>query len=366
MDYQQLAGELVAKARRKGADQAEVYIETSRNLSVEVRNGEIETVQEAAGFGAGFRVFVGGRMAFSSSNDLQEAALEKALDQAIAFARITTPDPSNVLPETKDITPVEGLYDPEVAATPLETKIELAKKVEALAMKDPRITVSDGAGYGEGEGEVFLANSHGLLKSYKSSECGYGVSVVAEKGDQKSSGGESSSCRFYADLKKPEEIAAKAAREAYERLDPRPLKTQRAAVIFSSDVARSLLGGVLAAVNGERVLQGASFLGDKLGQKVASPLMTLVDDGTRPRGLASAPFDGEGVPTEKRMILEKGVLRGYLYNTIVARRAGVSSTGNASRGGSTVCPGSDRTISSWRPGTRLRRRSSSPRKRAFF
>jgi PmbA protein len=339
MDYKGLAERLVAKARRKGADQAEVYIETGRNLSIEVRNGEIETIQEASGFGAGFRVFVGGKMASSSSNDFQESALDKALDQAIAFARITTPDPFNVLPDTTEVTPVEGLYDPEIATVAMEAKIELARTVEAMAMKDPRITVSAGAGYGEGEGEVFLANSNGLLKSYRSSACSYGVSVVAEKGEQKSSGGESCSRRFFADLKKPEEIAAKAAREAFERLDPRPVKTQKAAVIFSSDVANSLLGGILAAVNGERVLQGASFLGGKLGQKVASERMTLIDDGTRPRGLASAPFDGEGVPTQRRVIIERGVLKGFLYNTTVAMRAGVSSTGNASRGGFDGLPG---------------------------
>ncbi len=339
MDDKGLAEELVRKALIRGADQAEIYIETGRNLSLEVRNGEIETIQEAAGFGAGIRVIIGGKMGFSSSNDLQGESLDKALDQAIAFAKIMTADPANVLPEDEGMAPVEGLYDPMIAATPMDAKIELARSVEALALKDPRITLSAGAGYGEGEEEVVLANSHGLLKSYKSSACRYGVSVVAEKGDQKSSGGESAGRRCFADLPAPKEIAAKAAREAYERLDPRPVKTQKAAVIFSADIASSLLRGILAAVNGERVLQGASFLGDMMEKRMASPLMTLVDDGTRPGGLASAPFDGEGVPTRRRVIVDKGILKGFLYNTIVAKRAGVSSTGNASRRGFDSLPG---------------------------
>lgn len=221
----------------------------------------------------------------------------------------------------------------------MEKKIDLAKKVEKLAMKDSRITKSSGASFSEGEAEVFLANSNGLLKNFKESGCGFGVSIVAEKGDQKSTGGESCSRRFFADLKPPEEIAQKAAKDAYEMLDPQMVNTQKASVIFDPDVARAILGGILAAINGERVLQGASFLREKMDQKIASELVTLIDDGTRTKGMSSAPFDGEGVPTQKRVIVDKGVLKGFMYNTIVAKRAGVKSTGNASRGGFTSLPG---------------------------
>ena len=339
MDNTALAEATIKTCLKKGADAAEVYLETSRNLSFEVRKGEVETVEEVAGVGAGIRVFVKGRMAFSSSNDLGEKALNDAVGRAIAFARITTSDPANVLPDDKGVTEVAGLYDPEIAGIPLDRKIELAKAAEKLAMKDPRITKSDGARYQEAEGEITIANSNGLSKSYRAGGCGFSVSVVAEKGDQKSSGGESCSRRFFADLKTAEEVAAKAARDAYEALDPRPVKTQQAPVIFSTDVARALLGGILGAVDGERVLQGASFLAKRMGEQIGSELITLVDDGTRPKGLGSEPFDGEGVPTEKRTIVEKGILRGFLYNTIVAARAGVKSTGNASRGGFTSLPG---------------------------
>lgn len=339
MDIKDIAGQLVKTCLKKGADAAEVYIESGRNLSLAVRKGDIETVEEAASSGAGIRVFVKGRMAFASSNDLGDRALADAVGRAIDFAKITTADPNNVLPDDPGVTEVAGLYDPRIAQVPMDQKIDLAKRVEELALKDPRITKSDGANYGESEGEVVIANSNGLLKSRRSSGCGYGVSVVAEKGEQKSSGGESCSRRFYADLRSPEEIAEKAAREATEMLDPRPVKTQRAPVIFHADVARALLGGILGAVNGERVLQGASFLGRMMGQKVASDLVTIVDDGTREKGMASAPFDGEGVPTQKRVIVEAGVLKGFLYNTAVGKRAGVPSTGNASRGGFDSLPG---------------------------
>ena len=339
MDYKGLSEQLVKKCLKKGADAAEVYLETGRNLSIEVRNGEIETIQEAAAYGAGFRVFVKGRMAFSSCNDFNEKALEDTISRAIDFARISTADPDNVLPDDKGMTEVAGLYDESIAKISMDTKIELAKKVEKLATMDPRITTSAGSGYGEREGEVFLANSHGLLKSAKSSACSFWVSVVAEKGEQKSSGGESCGRRFYADLKPAEEVAAKAARDAYSMLDPRPVKTQKAAVIFDKEVAVALLGGILWAIDGESVLQGASFLGKKMGQRIASELVTLIDDGTLQKGMGSEPFDGEGVPTQKRILLDKGVLQGFLYNTIVAKRAGLKSTGNASRGGFASLPG---------------------------
>jgi PmbA protein len=339
MDYKTLASQLAQRCLDRGADAAEVYLEVGRNLSLEVRKGEIETITEAASYGAGLRVFVKGRMAFASSNDLSETALNDATARAITFAKVTTPDPDNVLPDDKGRTDVDGLYDAEIARIPMEEKIELARTAEKLAMKDPRITKSDGASYVEEEAEIIIANTNGLLKSFKSGACGFGVSVVAEKGEQKSSGDESCQRRFFKDLTPAEEVAAKAARKAYETLDPRSVKTQRAAVIFTPDVAYALLGGILRAVDGESVLQGASFLGRRLGQKIASELITLVDDGTRPKGLASEPFDGEGVPAQRRVIIEKGVLRGFMYNTIAAKRAGVKSTGNASRRGFTGLPG---------------------------
>jgi PmbA protein len=339
MDIKGIAEQLVKTSLKKGADAAEVYIETVRNLSIDVRKGDIETVQEAASSGAGVRVFVKGRMAFASSNDLGEKALGDAVGRAIEFARVTTADPNNVLTDDRGMTEVAGLYDPRIAQVTMDEKIELAKNTERLAMKDPRITKSDGAMYREAEGETAIANSNGLAKGYRSSGCGFGVSVVAEKGEQRSSGADSCGRRFYGDLKPAEEVAAKAARDAYEALDPRPVKTQRAAVIFHADVSSALLGGIMGAVDGERALQRASFLAPKMGQRIGSELVTIIDDGTCEKGMASAPFDGEGVPTQRRVIVEHGVLKGFMYNTAVAKRAGVKSTGNASRGDFGSLPG---------------------------
>jgi PmbA protein len=339
MNYIELAEKLVKKSISLGANAAEVFLETNRNLSVQVLNSEIETIEEASSQGVGFRVFVDGKMGFSHCNDLSDRSLEDTISKAIAFAKLSSPDENNVLTDDKGITSVEGLFDPGIASEPMDKKINMALDLEKLAMKDPRITKSSGAGYGEGESEIFIANSKGILKNYKSSGCSLGVSVVAEKGDQKNTGYEYCSRVFYSDLLPMEEIAAVASKKAIELLDPVMIKTQKAAVIFDPDVARSLFGGIMTAINGERVLQGASFLKDYLNKQFASPLLTLIDDGTLQKSLGSAPFDGEGVPTIKNTLVENGVLKSFIYNTKAAKRAGVKSTGNASRRGFSSLPG---------------------------
>ncbi|MFW6128738.1 MAG: TldD/PmbA family protein [Candidatus Aminicenantaceae bacterium] len=331
MNYKELTEKLVNKCLKKGADEAEVFLESSRNLSIEVRNNNLEKIEEASSHGCGLRVFIKGKMAFSSCNDFSEKSIEQAVDSAVSFARHTTSDKNNILPDNKGISDVKGLYDPDIKNIPMDDKIKIALNTEKQAMKDSRITKSAGAGYGESDNEIFLANSHGLRKSYKTSYCYFGVSVVAEKKDQKSSGSEYCSRRYFSDLKPFKEIADKAAKDAYKMLDPRMVKTQKAAVIFDPDVARGILGGILGAVNGERVIQEASFLGKRLNKKIGSDLVSIIDDGLLPKGLASKPFDGEGVPTQKRFIMKNGALKGFMYNTIVGQRAGVQSTGNASR-----------------------------------
>ncbi|MCE5346013.1 MAG: TldD/PmbA family protein [Bacteroidales bacterium] len=339
MDYIELAEKLVKKSISLGADAAEVFLETNRNLSIGVLKSEIETIEEASSHGAGFRVFVGNKMGFSHCNDLSDRSLEDTVSRAIAFAKLSSPDENNVLTDDIGVTAAKDLYDKSIAAEPMEKKIRMALDLEKLAMKDPRITKSAGAGYGEGESEVFIANSNGILKSYKSSGCSLGVSVVAEKGDQKNTGSEYCSRVFFKDLVSLEGIAALASQRAWELLDPVMINTQKASVLFDPDVARSLLGGIITAVNGERVLQGASFLKDHLNKQFASSLLSITDDGTKQKSLGSAPFDGEGVPTMKNILVQNGILKSFIYNTKTAKRAGVRSTGNASRGGFSSLPG---------------------------
>jgi PmbA protein len=339
MKYLELTEKLVKKCVSLGADAAEVFLESNRNLSINVLKSEIETIEEASSQGVGFRVFIDGKMGFSHCNDLSNKSLDDTISRAVAFARLSTPDENNILADDKGFTEIADLFDPAIATESMDKKIKMALDLEKLAMKDPRITKSSGAGYGEGESEIFIGNSAGLLKTYKSSGCSVGVSVVAEKGDQKNTGNEYCSRVFFSDLVPLEEIAAIASKKALRLLDPVMIKTQKASVIFDPDVARSLLGGIITGINGERVLQGASFLKDYLNKQFASPLLTMIDDGTRPKSPGSAPFDGEGVPTMKNTLVENGILKCFIYNTKAAKRAGVISTGNASRGGFSSLPG---------------------------
>ncbi|MFZ0280846.1 MAG: TldD/PmbA family protein [Bacteroidales bacterium] len=339
MNYTELTEKLVKRCLSLGADASEVFLESNRNLSVQVLNSEIETIEEASSQGVGFRVFVDGKMGFSHCNDFSDRSLEDTISKAVAFARLSTPDENNVLTDDMGVTAIDMLYDPGISGESMDKKINMALDLEKLAMKTAGITKSSGAGYGEGESEVFIANSNGLLKNYKSSGCSLGVSVVAEKENQKNTGNEYCSRVFFSDLLSPEEISSVAVQKALELLDPVMISTQKAAVIFDPDVARSLIGGIITAINGERVLQGASFLKDFLNRNFASPLLTIIDDGTRPKSMGSAPFDGEGVPTGRNVLVEKGFLRSFIYNTQAARRAGVKSTGNASRGGFSSLPG---------------------------
>ncbi len=339
MNYTELTEKLVKKSLSLGADASEVFLESNRNLSIQVLNSEIETIEEASSQGVGFRVFVDGKMGFSHCNDFSDRSLEDTISKAVAFARLSTPDENNVLPDDMGVTAIDMLYDPGISAETMDKKINMALNLEKLAMKTAGITKSSGAGYGEGESEVFIANSNGLLKNYKSSGCSLGVSVVAEKDNQKNTGNEYCSRVFFSDLLSLDEISSVAVQKALELLDPVMIATQKAAVIFDPNVARSLIGGIITAINGERVLQGASFLKDFLNTQFASPLLTIIDDGTRPKSMGSAPFDGEGVPTVKNVLVEKGFLRSFIYNTQAAKRAGVKSTGNASRGGFSSLPG---------------------------
>lgn len=339
MNYTDLTERLVRKCLTLGADAAEVYLETSRNMSVNVLNKEIETIEEASSQGVGFRVFTGGRMGFSHCNDFSDKSLEDTISRAIAFAKLTTPDENNVLPDDRSMTSVADIYDPAIKGEPMDKKIKMALELESLAMSAQGITKSSGAGYSEGESEVFIGNSNGIIKSYKSSGCSLGVSVVAEKGDQKNTGDEYCSRVFFSDLLPLDQIAASASSKAVELLDPVMIGTQRAAVIFDPDVVRSLFGGVISALNGERVLQGASFLKDFLNRRFASSLITIVDDPTLARSTGSAPFDGEGVSTRKLVLVENGTVKSFIYNSKAAKRAGTKSTGSASRGGFTSLPG---------------------------
>jgi PmbA protein len=336
MDYEQFAVEVVAMARKAGAHEAEVMIQTSTEFNVQVRKGEIETLTQSGSKGLGLRVFVDGRMGFAATSDFDLPVLERMVESTVALAAVADRKAENGLPETPapEPRPELKIYDPTIESLPTDQKIAMAKRCEAAAYAaDPRITNSEGAGFGSGTTYTVLANSRGATASYHSSGCSVYCQPLAEENGKKQVDYEFSFTRDLDRLEDPEEVGRKAAMRVVRKLGARKVATQSAPVVFDRRVAARIWAGVMSALNGDMVFKEMSFLKDKLGQKVAAASVTLVDDGTLVGGTGSAPFDGEGLPTRRNVLIEQGVVKMFQYDTITARKVGngAQSTANARR-----------------------------------
>jgi PmbA protein len=292
--------------------------------------------------GLGLRVFLGTRSASTSTSDLTPEGIRQLVDGALALAKVTEEDPFTGLPETCDFGSLPGdlhLYDDDVYSLPGAERIEWARRAEAAALAaDPRITNSDGGSFEAATGRRVMANSRGFLGGYRSSYAGISAAPLAQDANgQMQRDGWWSSARRLADLDSPESIGKEAARRALRRLGARRVATQRVPIVFAPEVARSLIGSVFEAASGDSIWRGASFLAGKLGEQIGAAGLTIVDDNTMllPSGMGgfgTSPFDGEGLPSLRTVVVEKGVLSNYLLNTYTARKLKMKSTHNASRG----------------------------------
>ena len=335
MDYRDLAADVLARARARGADAADALVARGQDFSVTVRRGQVETLKEAGSKALGLRVFVGRRTASTYTSDFSPASLDTLAGEAVAIARATGEDPAAGLPEEMvPPEPVElGLFDPSPAGLPTEERIERARAAEAAAFSvSPEITNSQGGTWASGEDEVVLANTLGFLGGYRSSSVSLSVVPVAERDGEMQRDYWYTAGRGLGDLQGAEEVGRIAAERTLRRLGSRQVATCEAPVVFDPDTADELLGHLFRALSGYSVFRGATFLKDRLGETVASPLLTVVDDGRRPRGLGSRPFDGEGLPTRRNVPLEAGVLRYFLCDSYAARKIGARATGSARRG----------------------------------
>jgi len=334
MDHRDLAEDLLRKARAAGADGADLIVAEGTEFSVTVRKGEIETLKDAGSKALGLRVFVGRRTASSYTSDFSRAALDTLTVETVAMARASGEDPAAGLPD--EMFPPEaielGLHDPAVAALPPDERIDRARRAEAAALAAPGITNSQGASWRSGEGFVLLANTLGFTGSYRTSSASFSVTPQAEKDGQMERDHWYTVGRGLSELDSPEAVGKVAAERTLRRLGARKVPTAEVPVVFDPETAAEILGTLFSALSGYAVFRNATFLRDQLGQTVASPLLTLVDDGRRPRGLGSRPFDGEGLPTRRNVPVERGVLRHYLCDSYAARKIGARSTGSARRG----------------------------------
>lgn len=325
MDIKKIGEEIVKKAIAYGADEAEAVIENIKDFNVNVRKGEIETLQKSVSKGLGLRLFVNKALGFSYTSDLSPEALDETVKRTVELGRITQAKPWQGLPDFGPQPLAElDLYDAEMAAIPDEKKIAIAKDVERLALaQDKRITNSEGGTFQNGEREAGLFNSKGISCVFKETSCYYGAYVIAGEGDNMQGGGWGSSKRFFKELAPVEDVAKKAAQRAVEMLGARTVETKKVPVIFDRYAAPAFWMGILSALNGDAVFRKTTFMTEMLEKEIASPLITLADNPTMPRFVGSVPFDGEGNVTRKNTILDKGVLKMFLYDSETARKAGV-------------------------------------------
>ncbi len=334
--FSDIATHLLARAKAQGATEADVVVADGETFSVQVRLSAVDRLTKAREKRLGLRVFIGKRSACTSTSDFSSDSIEKLVDDTCALAKAVVEDKDSGLPAadlmTKDF-PQLDLYDPTKLDT--ETQIELARTAEASALNaDPRITNSEGADFDSSSGRIVLGNSHGFLGEYQSSSFSIAVMPVAQEPDSGNMQRDSwySVSRKYSQLESADSIGKEAARRALRRLGSRKVSTKRVPVIFDPEMASGLLGNLCSAISGYSLYKGASFLMDSLGATLAPEWVTIIDDGRLADGLGSRPFDGEGVPTRKNVVVEKGVLNSYLLDTYSGKKLGMTTTGNASRG----------------------------------
>ncbi|MBI5544767.1 MAG: TldD/PmbA family protein [Deltaproteobacteria bacterium] len=337
MTHEEFARKLAQRAHKKGADQAEAWLESTRESSVRVRDGEVEDLTQATSKGVGLRVIRERRLGFTYTSEFDPTRIDELVDRALAAARIAAPDRSNGLPASRDLADRNrseslDLFDPQVAELPGEWLVEASRAAEKAARGlDPRVKVLESVGAGNGVSEVFFCTSEGVSDRFRSSSIYVWAAPVASDGEQLQTGHWLDNKRFLSDLEAPEAIGKRAAQRAVRMLGARKVKTCRVPVVLDPFMAASFIGGLAGAVNGDMVFKKASFLADKLGKRIAPESVTVIDDGRMARGLGTSPFDGEGVPTRRTPVVERGVLGAFLYDCATARKARARTTGNAAR-----------------------------------
>ena len=336
MNLEELASGVIEQAKKGGATGAECTVSEGDHFSASVRMGEIESLQEAGSRAAGVRVLIGKNAGSAYTSDLSDDGIAHMVRSALDLAKITSEDPFAGLPDSSELGKITGdleLYSDSVVQLPASTKIEWAKRAEAAALAaDPRIVNSEGGSFDTRVGSTVFANSLGFLGSYRSSSCSISAVPVAKQNGSMERDFWFSVARSVDALENPEEVGRKAAERALRRLGARKVSTQKVPVIFEPRVARTLLDNIFDAISGESVYRGETFLAGKLGQKVATEKLTVVDDATIPKLFGSSPFDDEGVPPRRTAVIEDGVLQSWLLNSYTARKLGLRTTGNASRG----------------------------------
>jgi len=330
------AAELAVKECEKlGADESEGFVKKQRTVEIVLERGEIQNERTKTQQGIGIRVIKDKRLGFAFASTLNRRVLRETCRDAFKLAKISPENPDWVsLPHPKKIPPTpEGLYDDDLACLAPDEILSIAiQGYDAVKRVDPRVSIDDGK-LSMTLVEVAISNSHGISLEGKGTAASFFLVCVAKEA------GESSSFAYEYEVSRTlkgfsaEKVGELAAKKALMSLGARKVKPFKGEVLLSPDVAADVLfGSVISSVNADNVQRGRSLWADKIGENVSDGKLTVIDDGLFPYGLGSSPFDAEGVPCQKTILIDSGVLKNFLYDSYTANKANVESTGNAVRG----------------------------------
>jgi PmbA protein len=337
---QYIGGALIERALDLGADGADAVVISGTSLSIDVSRGALEHAERAEGIELGLRVMLGQRQAIVSASDSSERTLNDMAERAMAMAREAPEDPyaglapSDMLARDIDIAALQ-LADPAEEPSPAALEDD-AREAEAAALGVAGVTQVQSASAAYGAHDVYICASNGFGEGYRRTSRSTSCVAIAGEGSGMERDYDGDSRTFQDDLRKPEEIGKLAGERAVARLAPRKPATGTYPVLFDERIAGSLIGHLLAAVNGAAVARGSTWLKDALGEAVLPDALSLVEDPHRPRMAGSRPFDAEGLPTARRVIVDHGVLTGWTLDLASARKLGMSSTANAARGAASL------------------------------
>jgi PmbA protein len=332
-DLLNLASDVVARAKRRGADAADALAVDGRSLDVSIENRKVEKIEQSESRDVGLRVFVGQSSAIISSGVMDPRSLDQMVERAIDMAKLAPPDEFAGIADSEQLArsfPALDLVDTkQFTATELQ---KMAEDLEEVALAVPGVTKSAGSGAYSSYGAYALATSNGFSGGYDRSTYGYSVSAIAGSGTNMERDYDGHGATHFSDVEPIEKIGRTAGERAVKRLNPRKLTSQSVPIIYDRRVATSLVSHCLGAINGASVARGTSFLKGDLGKRIFRETINIIDDPLRVRGSASKPFDGEGLPVKRRHLIENGMLPSWIMDLRAARKLKMTPSGQGSRG----------------------------------
>ncbi len=323
-----------------GDEQVEAFADEGKHTEVRAYKQEVESLEFSESRGVGVRVITpDGRLGYAWVADPSMDEVVATVATARENAGFSEPDPHNVLPDAAPLVPIPELFHEPQAFVETSRKVAMALDMEEFAVsQDPRVTKVEEVQYGDAVSRVAIATTEGIASEYARTDCWCVVSTLAEQDDETQTGFAFRLAREMGGLEWAD-CAAEAVERSARLLGARKPPSAQVPVVLDPHASTSFLGVLAGALSAEAVQKGRSLFADQVGEQVGTEVVELVDDGRLEAGSAAAPFDGEGVPTQRTAVVEGGVLRGFLHNTYTARRGGERSTGNARRGGYTSRPG---------------------------